>query len=64
MRIDDGGQVDPATLDSILQHGCDPVVEISTLRGGVQAVYTARPYSSGFAGSMTTASLVLSSMSR
>lgn len=59
--VDDAGQVDLASLNGILENGRDPMLHVSVKSNICKWLET---YSGGFAGSIMTASLDLSSTTR
>lgn len=62
MCVDDGGKIDFASLSSLLQNRGNPThCQLSCL---IETPMGLISYSGGFAGSMITASLVLSSTTR
>lgn len=63
MSIDNGSQVDPARADRILEYWNYPVRPIRR-HAQIGNCKSQSPYSGGFAGSMITASLDLSSITR
>lgn len=65
VRVDDGGEVDLAGVDQGLQYGKNPGVSCEPVNRHEGGGWTwLASYSSGCAGSMMTASLVLSSVTR
>ena len=64
MRVDYSFQIDTLICEVLLEHGKDAIIAVSISarrNNGDRPRFT---YSAGFAGSMTIASFVLSSMSR